>query len=185
MLQDILLAIWFMLPAALANAAPVFAAVMPFLKKYDAPIDGGKTFQGRPLFGPHKTWRGLVSGIIVATLVLWIQQILVVNYEWARFISDGVDYSSLPLLIAGPLFGLGALGADAIKSFFKRRRGIKSGGSWIPFDQIDYIVGSVLVSLLFVTLSLTQYIWIFIIWFVMHIAVSFIGYKLGLKKSPI
>ena len=185
MVQDILFAIWFMLPAALANAAPVFAAAMPALKKYDAPIDGGKTFRGQPLFGPHKTWRGIISGAVVATLVLWIQQVLAANYDWVDFVSGDVDYSSLPLLIVGPLFGIGALGADAIKSFFKRRRGIKSGGSWIPFDQIDYIVGSVFVSLFFVTLSLTQYIWIFIIWFVMHIVVSFIGYKLGLKKSPI
>jgi len=185
MLQDILFAIWFLLPAAVANAVPVFAAAIPFLKKFDAPIDANKTWRGRQLLGPHKTWRGIISGIIVSTLILWIQVILVGQFEWARYIADGVDYSVLPILILGPLFAIGALGGDAIESFFKRQKNIKSGGAWIPFDQLDYIIGSVLVSLFFVILSPIQYVLIFIVWFLMHLLASYVGYKLGLKKDPI
>jgi CDP-2,3-bis-(O-geranylgeranyl)-sn-glycerol synthase len=184
-IQDILFAIWFLLPAAASNAAPVFAAKIPVFKKFDAPIDGGKTWRGHELLGPHKTWRGIVAGIIVATLILWGQVLLTEHFEWARFVANGVDYSTLPVLILGPLFAIGALGGDAIESFFKRQRNIKSGGSWIPFDQLDYIIGSVLVSLFFVILSPVQYAWIFVIWFLMHLLASFIGYKLGLKDAPI
>lgn len=185
MFQDILLAIWFLLPAAAANAIPVFAAAMPGLKKLDASIDGGKTFRGHALLGPHKTWRGIIAGIIVATLVLWTQQLLVAEFSWAQFVASGVDYATFPVLLLGPLFAIGALGGDAVESFFKRQRNIKSGGTWVPFDQIDYIIGSVIVSLFFVILTPMQYIWIFIIWFLLHIAATFIGYKLGLKKDPI
>ena len=173
MLQDILFAIWFLLPAAVANAVPVFAAAIPFLKKFDAPIDAGKT------------WRGIIAGIIVSTLILWVQVLLAGQFEWARYVADGVDYSVLPILILGPLFAIGALGGDAIESFFKRQKNIKSGGAWIPFDQLDYIIGSVLISLFFVVLSPLQYVLIFIVWFLMHLLASYVGFKLGLKKDPI
>jgi len=185
MLQDILFALWFLFPAAASNAAPVFSAKIPFLKKFDAPIDGGKKLFGHRIFGAHKTWRGIISGIVVATFILWIQQILFANFEWARFVSGGVDYAMLPLFILGPLFAIGALGGDAIESFFKRQQGIKSGGKWIPFDQLDYIIGSVIVSLFFVILTPVQYFLIFVVWFIGHILASFIGYKLGLKDEPI
>lgn len=185
MIQDILLAVWFLLPAAAANAVPIFAAALPFLKKLDAPIDANKTWRGHPILGPHKTWRGIIAGILTATLVLWIQQVLVANFDWASFIAGAIDYSALPLFILGPLFAIGALGGDAVESFFKRQRNIKSGGTWVPFDQLDYIIGSVVVSLLFVILTPMQYVWIFVVWFVMHIVATYIGYKLGLKKAPI
>ncbi len=185
MIQDVLLALWFLLPAALSNAAPVFSAKLPGLKKLNAPLDGGKTWRGHRIFGPHKTWRGLISGIVVATVILWIQQLLVIHTTWADIFIGQVDYAALPVLILGPLFAIGALGGDAIESFFKRQRGVESGKSWVPFDQLDYIVGSVLVSLFFVVLSPMQYVWIFVIWFAMHFIASFIGYLLGLKKDPI
>jgi len=185
MIQDILLAIWFLLPAALSNAAPIFSAKIPFLKRFNAPMDGGKSWRGHRIFGAHKTWRGLISGIVVATVVLWIQQLLVANTGWASYVAGDIDYAALPLFLLGPVFAIGALGGDAIESFFKRDRGIKSGGAWVPFDQLDYIIGSVLISLFFVILSPAQYIWIFVVWFLMHIIASYIGYRLGLKKDPI
>lgn len=185
MVQDILLAIWFLLPAAVSNAAPVFSAKIPLLKKFNAPMDGGKTWRGHRIFGPHKTWRGFISGIVVATIVLWIQQLLVVHTNWADAFTAQVDYAVLPVLILGPLFAVGALGGDAIESFFKRYRGIKSGKAWFPFDQLDYIIGSVLVSLFFVILTPLQYVFIFVIWFIAHIVISYIGYLVGLKKEPI
>lgn len=185
MLQDILFAVWFLLPAAAANMIPIFAAATPALKKFDAPIDGGKKWRGREIFGPHKTWRGIISGILMATLVLWVQQLLAANFSWTQFVTNGLNYAVLPVLILGPLFAIGALGGDAIESFFKRQRNIESGGSWVPFDQLDYIIGSVLVSLFFVILTPIQYVWIFIIWFAVHLLASYIGYLIGLKKDPI
>lgn len=185
MLQDILFAIWFLLPAAVSNSIPIFVAKMPYLKKFNAPIDGGRKFRGHDLLGSHKTWRGLIAGIIISTIILWVQQILVAHYGWAQYLANGVDYSALPVFILGPLFAIGALGGDAVESFLKRQNNIKSGKSWVPFDQLDYIIGSVLVSLFFVILSPIQYLWIFIVWFLGHLLASYIGYKLGLKDDPI
>jgi CDP-2,3-bis-(O-geranylgeranyl)-sn-glycerol synthase len=182
MLHDILFALWFMLPVAGANVTPIFSAATPGLRHLNAPIDNGRTFRGKRIFGSHKTWRGLVTGIIAATLTLWLQQEAVSHYHWARELAGGVDYSALSTLILGPLFGIGALGGDAAKSFFKRQRGIEPGRSWLPFDQLDYIIGGVLVSLPFVTVSAPRYAWIAVIWFLMHLLASFIGGSVGLKE---
>ncbi len=186
MFHDIAFALWFLLPAAVANATPVFAAALPILKQFEAPLDFGKSLGGHRIFGSHKTWRGLISGILVATLVLWLQQWIVISYpHFLPFLPNNIDYSTLPTLLLGPLFGIGARGGDAIESFFKRKNDIKSGHSWLPFDQLDYVVGSVAISLFFVILTPWQYVWIFVVWFLLHLIASYLGYRLGLKDEPI
>jgi len=185
MLSDVLFAIWFLLPAAIANMVPILSAQTPLIKKLDAPIDGGKTFRGHRILGSHKTWRGIITGVIAATFILWIQQLLATHFGWTDIFTGNIDYATLPVLILGPAFAIGALGGDAIESFFKRLQGIKSGKAWIPFDQLDYIIGSVLISMFFIILTPAQYVWIFVIWFAVHVIASYVGFRLGLKKDPI
>jgi CDP-2,3-bis-(O-geranylgeranyl)-sn-glycerol synthase len=185
MVDDILFALWFMLPAAVANGAPIFSARLPRINQWNARLDFGTHWQGRPLLGSHKTWRGLISGMITATLTLWLQQLLVAHTGWAQIFTAHIAYTGLPTLILGPLFGLGALGGDAVESFFKRRHGTKSGKSWFPFDQLDYIAGALVVSLPFVILSLRQYALVVVIWFCLHITSTYVGWRVGLKDQPI
>lgn len=185
MLQDILFALWFLLPAAVANMAPILTAAIPAFKHWNAPLDGGRTFRGVAIFGSHKTWRGLISGIVLATLTLYLQQVLVAHTNWTSFITGSLRYETLPTLILGPLFALGALGGDAVESFFKRQRGIKSGGTWVPFDQIDYIIGAIIASLPIFIATPSQYFWMLLIWFVMHLVFSYAGWLMKLKKQPI
>jgi CDP-2,3-bis-(O-geranylgeranyl)-sn-glycerol synthase len=185
MLHDILFALWFLLPTALANVSPILTNKIPGFKKWQAPIDGGRMYRGRALLGPHKTWRGLVSGLVMATAVLWLQQLLVVRTGWAVSLVGNVDYAHLPTLVLGPLFGLGAIGGDAIESFFKRRLRIPSGDSWIPFDQLDYIIGGILVSLPFVLLRPALYGWMLVLYFVIHLGSSYLGWRTGFKERPI
>ena len=185
MLQDIFFALWFFSPAAVANVMPIFAAAIPQLRKYDAPMDLGKSYKGRRILGDHKTWRGLVVGIIFATLALWLQQFLFDHVDWVHHLTDQVDYASLPTLILGPLFAIGALGGDALESFFKRQRGVAPGRGWFPFDQLDYIIGGAIVSMPFVTVSLAQYVWLIVLWLIIHVGATYAGWALGLKERPI
>ena len=184
-MQTILFALWFFWPAGLANSAPVFANKIPILKRLGMPIDGGKSFRGKRIFGDHKTVRGFVAGVIVAVLVAGLQMLLYANIEWIRTISGSVDYSSPIVLLMGASMGFGALAGDAIKSFFKRQMSVPSGKSWFPFDQIDYIIGGLLLSVPFVDLKISEYIIISIVWFVIHPIATFIGWLLKLKDSPI
>lgn len=164
---------------------PIVAAKVPGLRKYNAPIDMGMTFRGKRVFGAHKTWRGLVSGIIIATLALWGQQELIGHSAWLREWTSQVNYLTLPLWIVGPLFGIGALGGDAIESFFKRQRGVAPGRGWFPFDQTDYIIGGALLTAPFIQLRFWQYVQLLVIWLVVHLIASYIGYLLHLKERPI
>lgn len=185
MWNDILFALWFFLPAGIANMMPIPISKIPALRRFDTPIDFGATFRGKRVFGAHKTWRGLIVGIISATLILWLQQYLVGEVSWIRSFTDQVDYQSLPTLIVGPLFAIGALGGDAIESFFKRQRGIAPGKGWFPFDQTDYIIGGAIATMPFIHLSLGQYAWLLLLWLVVHVISTIIGYCIGLKDSPI
>jgi CDP-2,3-bis-(O-geranylgeranyl)-sn-glycerol synthase len=185
MLNHVLLALWFFLPAGIANLVPVFAAKIPGLSKLDAPIDGGKNFRGRRIFGAHKTWRGMIAGIIAGTLTLWLQQHLFIESSWIRSFASDIDYPNLPTLIVGPLFAIGALGGDAIESFFKRQRNIAPGKGWFPFDQTDYIIGGAIATMPFIQLSLLHYALLLVIWLVIHVISTVIGWMLGLKDAPI
>lgn len=162
--------IWFMLPAYAANLIPVLVSNLPIL---DAPVDFGKKIGRYRIFGAHKTWRGIVCGILAGTGLFWLQKMI----GWASLI----DYSQ-PVLF-GFMLSLGALSGDLAKSFFKRRMGIKPGKSWFPFDQIDYSVGAlVFVSPWFFAGWLNS-LAIVLVGGGLHISVNMLGYLLGMRKS--
>lgn len=176
-------ALWFFLPAGIANATPVFAAFMPGLRYWNTPLDLDKSWRGKRILGKHKTLRGLVSGVVMATIVFWLQRYGYEHSYWLRTISY-IDYGNVTLWL-GFLLGFGALIGDVVKSFYKRLGRIAEGTSWFPFDQIDYILGGIGASLLVVRLAFNQYLLIGIVWLSLHLLASYIGYLLGLKKQPI
>lgn len=185
MLTDLFFVVWFFLPAGMANMTPILVAKWPGIRTWNAPVDGGATYKGKRIFGEHKTWRGFVTGMLAATLVLWLQQLMAAHIPAIAEFTAQVDYASLPLWIVGPLFGFGALAGDAIESFFKRQKGVPPGHSWFPFDQIDYIIGGALVVLPFVQLYFWQYVALLAFWLIIHLVASYIGFKLHLKDKPI
>ncbi|HSD55771.1 MAG TPA: CDP-archaeol synthase [Candidatus Saccharimonadales bacterium] len=184
MLNEILFALWFFLPAGVANMIPVPVAKIPGLNKLNAPLDFGATLNGKRVFGANKTWRGLIAGVIVATFTLWVQQHAMITHEWFGELVMKYDYDLLPTLLLGPLFAVGALGGDAIKSFFKRQNGIAPGSVWLPYDLIDHIVGAAIISLPFIAFSGITYIVVITIWAVLNLAVSYGGYLLHIKERP-
>ena len=126
---DIAAALWFIFPAYCANAAPVIFGG-------GQPMDFGKRFfDGKPLFGSHKTVRGFLAGLIVGTLVLFEQVLFKYSTQF--------QYS----ILLGFVLSLGALTGDLIESFIKRRLN-RVPGSFLPVaDQIDFILGAFLFSI--------------------------------------
>lgn len=126
------------LPAFAANATPVVVRNLPFLKGWNTPIS-------RSLLGINKTYRGLLCGLVIALLV---GLFLHTTRQWLPSFGDGdaaALYSSKAAgALTGLLLGLGALGGDIVKSFFKRRIGIQPGDPLPLFDGIDYILGALL-----------------------------------------
>ena len=183
-MNEILFALWFYLPAGAANMAPVFAKRVKFLDKLDVPLDFGKHFYKKRIFGDHKTLRGLVSGYVFALITIALQAWLYSNASFFSEISF-IDYSSLNLWLVSGLFTIGALGGDAAKSFFKRQANINPGKSWTPFDQVDWIIGAVLISLLFTNFELNVYLWAIAWGLLLHPISTVIGWFLKLKEEPI
>jgi CDP-2,3-bis-(O-geranylgeranyl)-sn-glycerol synthase len=184
-LKEFLFAVWFFAPAGVANMTPVFSSMVPMLKNINTPMDFGKSFHGRRILGDHKTWRGFITGMVMATLVFWLQQLMVIHFSWAQSLTSQVDYPSLPTFILGPLFAIGALGGDAIESFFKRQRQVPPGHGWFPFDQTDYIIGGALVTAPFVTLTFREYVLLMVFWFIGVLITVYVGYLIGLRERPI
>lgn len=184
-IQESFFALWFFLPAGIANMMPIFAARWPVLKNWEFPMDFGLHFRGKRVFGSHKTVRGLVVGIIFATLTLWLQQLAYENIGWVTDWVAHVNYSALNVFVLGPLFAIGALLGDAIKSFFKRQVGVPPGETWFPFDQVDYIIGGAIATWAFVPLSFKQYALLIFLWFFLHLIATTVGYLTGLKDKPI
>ncbi|MEK9182503.1 MAG: phosphatidylglycerophosphatase A [Patescibacteria group bacterium] len=134
----------FLLPAMIANMTPV---LLRGIKKFGKPIN-------EKIFGSNKTWRGLVGGIIVGTLSYYI----LAN---KGFIEETQNTSYVVLV--GFLISFGALTGDLMKSYFKRKVGIKEGESWIPLDQIDYILGVIIFTYGIFRYSLPQIVLLLII----------------------
>lgn len=163
------------LPAGIANMAPPIANKVPGLNRWRTPMDFGKSYRGIRIFGDHKTWRGFVSGTICGTVYgIFLHA---VHYH--------TTYSLWWFLLFCAVLSAGALLGDAIKSFFKRRSRVKPGASWFPFDQLDYIIGALVLTVPFHTFSLPMMGVIAITYFVGHLAASYIGYKIGTKDTPI
>ena len=176
MLQLIISTLYFMLPAYFANMAPVlFKNHFKFLAK---PLDFNRKIKGERILGSHKTLRGLVAGIVFGIITAFIQYLL---YRVPYFAGISlIDYSNWFWI--GLLIGAGAVIGDSVKSFFKRRANVKPGGKWIPFDQLDFVVGALLfVSIVYVP-SIGVIIAALIISFLLHITANHIGYYLGIRK---
>lgn len=184
LIRDVLFVLWFFLPAGFANMAPLFAAKLPYLKRWSFPLDGYATFRGKRIFGDHKTIRGLLSGVLIGILTVYLQVYL---YEEVAFVRTFVflDYASINPLLLGLLASGGALVGDAIRSFFKRQVGIAPGKSWFPFDQLDYVVGGIVFTAVYIRLSFSQYILLCVTWFLLHPLATCIGYFLKLRDRPL
>ncbi len=161
--------LYFFLPAYFANMAPVLFKWIPFLEK---PIWGKK-------LGKNKTWRGLIAACLTGILVFLIQKWLF-GFEFFYRISI-IDYGDFSVLL-GLLLGLGAIAGDSVGSFYKRRAGIAPGKSWKPWDQLDFVIGGLVLSWLVYVPRVGVTLVLLIVSPFLHMLFSRIGYWLGLKK---
>ncbi|MBM4268864.1 MAG: CDP-archaeol synthase [Deltaproteobacteria bacterium] len=178
LLEQIPAVLYFFVPAYVANMSPVL--VRNHFHSLAAPIDGGLTWRGQRVLGDHKTWRGLIAGILVAPLVLEFQIFL----HRAGYLHELalIDYASCSAWL-GVLLGTGTGLGDSIKSFFKRQIGIAPGRPWVFFDQVDFLFGAyAFVCLVYVPPLLATLACLPIV-FLGSLAVTATAAWLGMKES--
>lgn len=169
---------YLMLPAYFANMAPVIMKDLHLFEWLAKPLDMDRKINHKPILGSHKTFRGLIFGVVFAVVISFIQSDLRVYPLFSEL--SVINYSSW--LAIGVLMGLGAIIGDSIKSFFKRRVNINPGKRFIPWDQVDYSIGALIFLLPVAVLSWEYYLISILLSFVLHIAANHIAYLLGLRE---
>ena len=160
MLDWITDALLFIGPSYVANAAPlVFGG--------GATLDGGrKLSDGQPIFGSHKTIRGVIVGIIAGSIM--------------GLAESPVD--SRPIL-GGLMIALGAVLGDLLGAFVKRRFRVEPGKAFPVLDQLDFVLGGLLFEHPFFPLGIFSALFVVVVTPPIHLATNYGAYRLGIKKT--
>lgn len=174
-LYSLIEAIWIILPAYAANS---FAT----LPRGHTRIDFGRKLRGTPLFGPGKTWEGLLFGVFIAMVIGMIQSLVFPYLPWDV---SPVKLEIVPMnFLVGGLIGLGALLGDLAGAFAKRRAGLKRGHPVPLLDQLDFVVGSLLALSFVAQVQMEWVLFLLIITPAIHLTANTFAYLLKVKKEP-
>ena len=148
---------------AAANGAPVVAKKI-FGDRFAKPLDGGAKFtDGRPVFGPSKTSRGLVAAVFAAAV-------------------------AAPLVGLSPAVGVvagaGAMTGDLISSFIKRRMGKASSSRATGLDQIPESLLPIFLCAFLVGLSIVDIVLGTILFMLGEMILSPLLFRLGIRSRP-
>ena len=146
-----------------ANGAPVLATRV-LGARWSWPLDGGlRFFDGRPLFGTSKTWRGIVSSVVVTAAIAPVLGI-----------SAGI----------GALFAAAAMLGDLFSSFVKRRLSKASSSQALGLDQVPESLLPLLVCWNVLGLTLADAAVTLALFFVGELLLSRLLYRLHIRDRP-
>jgi CDP-2,3-bis-(O-geranylgeranyl)-sn-glycerol synthase len=192
---------WLFFPAYVSGSAAV-------LFKGKTPMDLGRSWRGKRLFGDGKTWEGFILGGLTGVFAGTMQQLVVFlsgyptqnlagTVFWGTFDPFLHPEMSWGALGVTACLSYGGLFGDLLKSFIKRRMGLTRGSkSPLLMDQLDFIVGATILIVLFFHQwlwdvftvygipLLLNYIALLVMTPLLHRGVNIIGFKLGAKKEP-
>jgi CDP-2,3-bis-(O-geranylgeranyl)-sn-glycerol synthase len=154
--------LYFMAPAYVANMSP---PLVKYWRVWNRPISPR-------WLGSHKTVVGFAAGLLGAVVTTLVQ-------HGIGCTAGIVDYAHW--LELGLRFGVGAMAGDSVKSFVKRRLRIPPGAPWIPFDQLDFVLGALVLVAPRATLSLWDLVIVVAFSFGGHIPTNHSAYWLGIR----
>lgn len=180
MLRLVFEALFYALPIFVANSCATLTLSIPLIKDRRTPIDFGQSWRGKRILGDGKSFQGLFFGTFMSAVVGVFQYGIFKNwtFEHVKYLNE----SSLVRVVILALFlGFGALFGDIVKSFFKRRIGITRGNPWVPFDQLDFLIGGVIFGSLVYFPGWEVILTLAIITPLGHFLSNICAYYLGLK----
>jgi len=163
-MQDhIFLIVQVLMLLGVANGVPVLATRL-FGNRFGTPLDGGLKFpDGRPLFGPSKTVRGLLLSVACTTLTAPL-----FGFEW----------------ITGAGLASASMFGDLLSSFVKRRIGLRPHGQALGLDQVPESLLPLLVLQEHLGLGNGDIALIVALFTVLELALSRLLYKLHIRDRP-
>jgi CDP-diglyceride synthetase len=146
-----------------ANGTPV-AAKKILGDRWAYPLDGGMVLaDGRPLFGPSKTIRGIVLAVLATSGVAAL---------------TGLGWN------VGALVGGVAIAGDLLSSFLKRRLGMPSSSMALGLDQIPESLFPLLACRLLLPLSIADIAIAALAFVAGELILSPLLHKLNLRDRP-
>jgi len=175
MIDTVFNALWFILPAYIANGSAV-------LLGGTGVIDMGQYLLRHRIFGDHKTISGFLGGVMCAAVLGFIMGHL--QHDFESFFNITLNFSMS--LYNGLIIGAGAMSGDLLGSFIKRRLEMKSGQMALGLDQLNFVFGAFIFSYFILGIIPTAgaIIFIIIITPILHLVFNKISYQIGTKKYP-
>jgi CDP-diglyceride synthetase len=147
----------------LANGTPLVAKKL-LGERLAAPLDGGIVLgDGRRLFGPSKTVRGILLAVAATAAGA-----LLLNLDWRL----------------GALSGALAMIGDLASSFLKRRLGLAASSRALGLDQLPESLLPLLACALWLGLGFADVVAAAAIFFVGELALSRLFFALHLRDRP-
>jgi CDP-archaeol synthase len=170
--------------AGVAHGLVIKANLFPALA---VPLDAGKSYRGRPVFGRNKTWRGVVLTSTFCMLGVLAQQAL---YTLSAFRGISLlHYSSFSWLSFGLVVGIAYSASELPNSFVKRRLAIPPGvvsqrHTLVQYvaDQADSVLGGTLVLAYFLPGAVGTLVLVFAVGFFVHLLMDQLSYVFGIKR---
>jgi CDP-archaeol synthase len=160
-----------------------------WLRQLATPMDRGKTWRGKPLFGPNKTFRGVLAVGLGTSAGVGFQLFLhnirgMKSYEM-------IDYGNPAAIALGFGMGAGAMLAELANSLLKRQSNIAAGEAalgikgivFYVLDQVDMLLGVWGVLWPVVSLTVMRFFWSAVFLFITHQILTSIGYQLGMRPT--
>ncbi len=155
------------------------------------PVDREKRLRGVRLFGPNKTWRGILTVGAGSAGFLSLQCGVLHAMPGLRAL-ELFDYASVNGVLLGFVLGAGSMVAELPNSLLKRQLGVAPGsavrGPWAVLfyvlDQVDMLLGAWLVLAFVMPVTLQAIALSVGFLFVVHQVFSLFGYLLGMRATP-
>jgi len=171
-------------------------ALHGFCIKYDIlaflcrPIDQGRSFRGKRIFGDNKTYRGLAVVGLGTAIGFGLQSLLLHRIASIRGV-ELFDYALLKSVALGLAVGVAAMLSELPNSFIKRQFEIAPGSAakgwkaviFYVYDQIDFLLGAWLVLAIVVSVTIERVLFSAGSLLVAHQLMSSAGYALGMRRT--
>ena len=146
-----------------ANGAPV--VIKKLLGRHlDYTLDGGlNAMDGRRLFGPTKTIRGVVSAVLITTLVA-----VLLEFEW----------------FVGAIIGCASMAGDLFSSFIKRRLNMPPSSMALVIDQVPESLFPLLAIQYLLPITILDILVLVGIFFIGELVISRLLYRLHIRDRP-
>jgi hypothetical protein len=161
--------------------------ILAFLRR---PIDRGRKFRGKRIFGDNKTYRGVVVVSLGTAIGFGLQSLLLHRIASVRGV-ELFDYAFFKSMALGLTIGVAAMLSELPNSFIKRQFEIAPGTAakgwkaviFYVYDQIDFLLGAWLVLAVVVPVTVGRVLLSAVLLLVAHQLMSSAGYALGMRRT--